>query len=93
MPRTPIYPEVEKFIILKKRAKLEKVKSDSAKESSTTQTLREHRKDSPNVIVAKKSTKRSRQASTSAAAFSSSKCSSCQEEGHNSARSRQCKKL
>ncbi|KAG2208537.1 hypothetical protein INT47_010233 [Mucor saturninus] len=94
MPRTPIYPEVEKFIILKKRAKLEKVKSDSAKESSTTQTPKRtstKRKDSPNVIVAKKSTKRSRQASTSAAAFSSSKCSSCQEEGHNSARSRQCK--
>ncbi|GAA5809637.1 hypothetical protein MFLAVUS_003049 [Mucor flavus] len=38
MPRTPIYPEVENFIILKKRAKLEKIKSDSKKESSTTQT-------------------------------------------------------
>ncbi|GAA5807445.1 hypothetical protein MFLAVUS_000806 [Mucor flavus] len=40
MPRTPIYPEVENFIILKKRARLEKVKSDSKKESSTTQTLK-----------------------------------------------------
>ncbi|GAA5811153.1 hypothetical protein MFLAVUS_004583 [Mucor flavus] len=38
MSRTPIYPEVENFIILKKRAKLEKTKSDSTKESSTTQT-------------------------------------------------------
>ncbi|KAG2209225.1 hypothetical protein INT47_005517 [Mucor saturninus] len=52
MTRTPIYPEVEKFIILKKRAKLEKVKSDSAKESSTTLTPKRtstKRKDSPNV--------------------------------------------
>ncbi|GAA5813969.1 hypothetical protein MFLAVUS_007459 [Mucor flavus] len=38
MPRTPICPEAENFIILKKCAKLEKVKSDSKKESSTTQT-------------------------------------------------------
>ncbi|GAA5813215.1 hypothetical protein MFLAVUS_006689 [Mucor flavus] len=52
MPRNPIYPEVENFIILKKRAKLEKVKSDSNKESSTTQTPKRtstKRKDSPTV--------------------------------------------
>ncbi|GAA5815767.1 hypothetical protein MFLAVUS_009282 [Mucor flavus] len=38
MPRIPIYPEVEKFIILKKRTKLEEVESDNKKENSTTQT-------------------------------------------------------
>ncbi|KAI7884443.1 uncharacterized protein EV154DRAFT_554865 [Mucor mucedo] len=57
MPRTPIYPEVEKLIILKKRAKLEKVKSDSAKESSTTQTPKRtsiKRKDSPHAYKDKK---------------------------------------
>ncbi|GAA5813805.1 hypothetical protein MFLAVUS_007292 [Mucor flavus] len=38
MPHIPIYPEVEKFIILKKRTKLEEVESDNKKENSTTQT-------------------------------------------------------
>ncbi|GAA5808492.1 hypothetical protein MFLAVUS_001883 [Mucor flavus] len=70
MPRTPIYPEVENFIILKKRAKLEKVKADSKKESSTTQTLKRKcstttkRKDAPT------SAKRSRQANISATSSS-----------------------
>ncbi|KAI7889361.1 uncharacterized protein EV154DRAFT_483231 [Mucor mucedo] len=80
MSRTPIYTEVEKLIILQKCVKLEKVKSDSAKESSTTQTP---------TRTSKKSTKRSRQVSTSAASYSRSKCSSYQEEGDDSARSRQ----
>ncbi|KAL7325714.1 hypothetical protein PS15p_208165 [Mucor circinelloides] len=38
MPRIPIYPEVEKFITLKKRTKLKEVESDNKKENSTTQT-------------------------------------------------------
>ena len=38
MPRIPIYPEVEKFVILKKRTKLKEVESDNKKENSTTQT-------------------------------------------------------
>ncbi|KAI7903138.1 uncharacterized protein BX663DRAFT_568118 [Cokeromyces recurvatus] len=37
MPRTPIYPEVEHLIFLKKRAKLEKINSESKKDNSTTQ--------------------------------------------------------
>ncbi|GAA5810960.1 hypothetical protein MFLAVUS_004388 [Mucor flavus] len=80
MPRNPIYPEVKNFIILKKRAKLEKVKSDSKKESSTTQTPKRtstKRKDAPTVTIAKKSAKRSRQANTSA--VSSSKISSLEK--------------
>ncbi|GAA5807756.1 hypothetical protein MFLAVUS_001133 [Mucor flavus] len=73
MPRIPIYPEVEKFIILKKRTKLEEVESDNEKENSTTQTPKRtstKRKDSPALITAKRNAKRSRQANTSAASSS-----------------------
>ncbi|GAA5807293.1 hypothetical protein MFLAVUS_000650 [Mucor flavus] len=73
MPRIPIYPEVEKFIILKKRAKLEEVESDNKKENSTTQTPKRtstKRKGSPALITAKRNSKRSRQANTSAASSS-----------------------
>ncbi|EPB83721.1 hypothetical protein HMPREF1544_09515 [Mucor circinelloides 1006PhL] len=94
MPRIPIYPEVEKFIILKKHTKLKEVESDNKKENSTTQTPKRtstKRKDSPALIKAKRNAKRSRQASTSAASSSKNNCSSCQEEGHSSARSSQCK--
>ncbi|KAL9542597.1 hypothetical protein PS6_009715 [Mucor atramentarius] len=94
MPRIPIYPEVEKFITLKKRTKLKEVESDNKKENSTTQTPKRtstQRKDSPALITAKRNAKRSRQASTSTALSSKNNCSSCQEEGHSSARSSQCK--
>ncbi|KAL7324571.1 hypothetical protein PS15p_209750 [Mucor circinelloides] len=94
MPRIPIYPEVEKFITLKKRTKLKEVESDNKEENSTTQTPKRtstQRKDSPALITAKRNAKRSRQASTSTALSSKNNCSSCQEEGHSSARSSQCK--
>ncbi|GAN09642.1 hypothetical protein MAM1_0280c09173 [Mucor ambiguus] len=94
MPRIPIHPEVEKFIILKKRTKLKEVESDNKKENSTTQTPNRtstKRKDPPALITAKRNAKKSRRASTSAASSSKNNCSSCQEEGHSSARSSLCK--
>ncbi|KAI7908316.1 uncharacterized protein BX663DRAFT_557456 [Cokeromyces recurvatus] len=63
MPRTPIYPEVEHLIFLKKRAMLEKVSQANVHKATK-------RKDSPAVITVKRSAKRSRQTNTSAASSS-----------------------
>jgi hypothetical protein len=51
------------------------------------------RKDTSNVITVKRDAKRIRQVATSAASSSVSTiiCSSCQQEGHKSARSRECR--
>ncbi|KAI7899815.1 uncharacterized protein BX663DRAFT_563531 [Cokeromyces recurvatus] len=61
MSRKPIYPEVEHLIFLEKRAKLEKVNSESKKDNSTTQNPKR---------TSKRSAKRSRQTNTSAASSS-----------------------
>ncbi|ORE06558.1 hypothetical protein BCV72DRAFT_120817, partial [Rhizopus microsporus var. microsporus] len=96
MPRIPIYPEVEKFIALKRRIKIENTQSNDNSDDLPAQNSRRtgtKRKDTSDTIKAKKGVKRRRQAATSEAPSSTSRvvCSSCQEEGHKSARSRACR--